>query len=146
MDNPPNLSAEWNIYSDPEAAAVVFNSGLDIYLVPIDVTNTVKIGPQDTALWRKGAPQAIFAADLYDSLLQNESSHQMAIWDVTAAELMVKPIFCKFNDLKIDVTIEGDLIGQTNVIRKGTPNMHVCLDLAGGEIVRMLDFMLMRSQ
>jgi pyrimidine-specific ribonucleoside hydrolase len=34
-----NRVAEWNIYVDPHAAAVVFESGAPITLVPLDATN-----------------------------------------------------------------------------------------------------------
>jgi len=36
-----NHTAEWNIYCDPYAAAVVIASGTPTTLVPLDVTNTV---------------------------------------------------------------------------------------------------------
>lgn len=38
-----NTSAEFNIFSDPEAAAIVFASGIPIELVALDVTNEVPV-------------------------------------------------------------------------------------------------------
>ena len=38
-----NTVAEWNIYIDPEAAALVFATGIPITLVPLDATNQVPI-------------------------------------------------------------------------------------------------------
>ena len=38
-----NEVAEWNIYVDPHAAALVFNSGAPITLVPLDATNHVPV-------------------------------------------------------------------------------------------------------
>jgi inosine-uridine nucleoside N-ribohydrolase len=36
-------AAEWNIEGDPEAAHVVFNSGLRVVMIPIEVTHTVLV-------------------------------------------------------------------------------------------------------
>ena len=38
-----NTAAEWNIYLDAFAAKLVFESGMKITLVPLDVTNRVRI-------------------------------------------------------------------------------------------------------
>ncbi len=35
--------AEFNIYIDPEAAKIVFNSGLKLILIPLEVTHTVLV-------------------------------------------------------------------------------------------------------
>jgi purine nucleosidase len=42
-------AAEFNIHADPQAAAIVFESGLPITLVPLDVTETVCSTPQRIA-------------------------------------------------------------------------------------------------
>ena len=39
-------SAEFNIYADPEAAQIVFHSGADIYLMPLDCTLNVVLNPE----------------------------------------------------------------------------------------------------
>lgn len=48
IQKPGNISpsAEFNIYVDPHAASVVFNSGLPITLVPLDVTHQVILTPE----------------------------------------------------------------------------------------------------
>jgi purine nucleosidase len=42
-------AAEFNIYVDPHAAAIVFDSGLPITMVPLDVTETVRSTPERIA-------------------------------------------------------------------------------------------------
>ena len=41
-----NTVAEWNIYCDPHAARLVFESGAPITLVPLDATNEVPVTPE----------------------------------------------------------------------------------------------------
>src|SRR5207302_1274858 len=42
-------AAEFNIYVDPQAAAIVFDSGSPITMVPLDVTETVRSTPERIA-------------------------------------------------------------------------------------------------
>jgi pyrimidine-specific ribonucleoside hydrolase len=124
-----NTYAEWNIYSDPVAAKEVFESGLEMYLVPLDATNQVLISKQDTGQWRAGGRMADFAADIYDWLMNATGEHSFSIWDLMAAEIMLDPDLCGFRELRLEVvTAEGSTSGQTEVIPAGTPNINVCLE------------------
>ena len=38
-----NDYAEWNLYIDPEAASMIFNSGISITLIPLDATNCTPV-------------------------------------------------------------------------------------------------------
>jgi pyrimidine-specific ribonucleoside hydrolase len=128
IPNPTNTKAEWNIYVDPQAAEEVFASDLDIYLVPLDATNQVKIIQTETRQWRAGGKIANFAADIYGMLLAGTKNPDIAIWDLMTAEIMIKPDLCGFQPLHLDVTTEaGNTSGQTVVLPSGKPNINVCL-------------------
>jgi pyrimidine-specific ribonucleoside hydrolase len=123
-----NTFADWNPYSDPLAAKEVFESGLKMYLVPLDATNQVVISKQDTRQWRAGGRSANFAADIYDSLMNNTGKKEFYIWDLMAAEVMLNPKLCGFQTLHLEVvTAEGDHSGQTKVLPGGPANIDVCL-------------------
>ena len=133
-----NTVAEWNIYGDPPAASEVFEAGLTIYLVPLDATNQVGVGRDDTAQWREGGGAADFAADIYDSLLNNWGVEEAAIWDLMTAAIMTRPDLCGFEALHLDViTAEGPTSGQT-VPADGDPNVGVCLRSDADEIRQTL--------
>ena len=128
LPNPTNTVAEWNIYSDPVAAAEVFDSGIPIYVVPLDATNQVSVTMLDTAQWRAGGVFGAFAADMYDMLLGYSDTSTMDIWDILTAEIMVHPELCSFEPIHLDViTAPGDTMGQTRVDPNAAPNVHVCL-------------------
>lgn len=134
LPNPDNFVSEWNIYADAQAAREVFESGLDIYLVPLDATNQVMIGREDTGQWHQGGGTADFAAEIYDMLLNSWGAENAAIWDLMTAAIMVKPDLCGFQPLHLEVlTDEGPTSGQTVVVADGQPNVHVCLqpDVSG---------------
>ena len=124
-----NKVAEWNIFSDVQAAKEVFESGIDIYLVPLDATNKVLITRQDTGLWREGGEIAELAADMYDMLLNSWNAENAAIWDLMTAVLMLKPELCDFQKLNIQVvTREGNTNGQTAIIPGEGSNIFACLE------------------
>lgn len=56
--------AEFNIASDPEAAAVVFSAGLDLTLIPLDVTRKVRAARDDLDRLATGGPAAQACAAL----------------------------------------------------------------------------------
>jgi purine nucleosidase/pyrimidine-specific ribonucleoside hydrolase len=124
-----NSVAEWNIYADPQAAMEVFESGLEIYLVPLDATNQVTVGREDTTVWRQGGASAKFAADIYDALFDAWDAEEAAVWDLMTAAIMVRPDLCAFEPLHLEVTTtEGDTAGQTVLVADEDPNAYVCLE------------------
>ena len=68
--------AEFNIWADPEAAAVVFENGAPVTMVGLDVTNKVVFGAEETAKMRAaGTPAAELAADVTDFLRDRFSQY-----------------------------------------------------------------------
>ncbi len=123
-----NVYADWNPYSDPQATKEVFESGIKIYMVPLDATNQVTISRYDTLSWRSGGKIADFVADIYDGLMNAWGTRESAIWDLMAAEIMLNPEMCAFEPVHLDVvTAPGDHFGQTAPVTGGQPNVYACL-------------------
>lgn len=147
VENSGNTVAEWNIYADPQAAAEVLASGLDIYLVPLDATNEIAVVRQDTEQWRQGGGTAGFAADVYDMLFEAWGTGSVAAWDLITAAIMVDPVLCAFQSLRLEViTDEGSTSGQTVVVAGGDPNVQACLDPDGERIKQTLSEVFAKSQ
>lgn len=124
----PNVYADWNPYSDPQATREVFESGIKIYMVPLDATNQVKISKYDTLLWRNGGKIADFVAGVYDWLMDSSGKRESYVWDLMAAEIMMQPELCAFEPVHLDVvTTPGDHFGQTAVVPGAEPNVYACL-------------------
>ncbi len=133
-----NVYADWNPYSDPVAYQEVFEAGLSMVLIPLDATNQVKAGRQDTRTWRSGGRLANFVADVYDGLMGGETG-QTYIWDLLAATVMTEPDLCGYQDLHLDVVTErGDHVGQLVVVPGAEPNVRVCLTPDGDGIQQTL--------
>jgi purine nucleosidase/pyrimidine-specific ribonucleoside hydrolase len=129
-----NVTAEWNIYGDPLAAKEVFESGLNIFLVPLDATNQVLISREDTQIWQQGKRIPDFAAYIYDTLMSFRGNNEFMIWDLMTAVLAINPELCVFQPLHLEVVTEdGVTSGQTLVSPDVDPNVNVCLqpDISG---------------
>lgn len=88
-----NTSAEWNIYSDPHAARLVFESGVPITLVPLDATNEVPVTPEfvEKLEAEKSTPAAEFVATLLENNAESIASGSYYFWDPLAAVVLSNP-------------------------------------------------------
>jgi inosine-uridine nucleoside N-ribohydrolase len=83
------VSAEFNIYADPEAAAIVFESGVPITMMGLDVTHQAVLYPPASKRLRDLATRsAKVAAELADYALQREGqwygTPRMSVHDAVA--------------------------------------------------------------
>jgi pyrimidine-specific ribonucleoside hydrolase len=88
-----NTVAEWNIYCDPHAARLVFESGAPITLVPLDATNDVPVTPEFVAQLdaKKTTPEAKFVSGLLANNAESIASGNYYFWDPLAAAVMSDP-------------------------------------------------------
>lgn len=130
-----NKVAEWNIYADPQAASEVFQSGLQIYLVPLDPTNLIEYSQEQVNEWRNGGPLGNYAAKAYDQIFVDFGMSKGTIWDAYTAVVMSKPELCDFSTLSLKViTTEGDTSGQTSIDPENGKPVQVCLVSEGEQI------------
>jgi inosine-uridine nucleoside N-ribohydrolase len=131
-------SAEFNIWTDPEAAHRVFDSGLDITMVGLDVTNKAVLTPADAdRLRRSGKVGAAAAAmlDFYLGFYLKAYEHGGApIHDALAVACVFRPDLLTLEDRRVDIELAGISRGRTVVdVRARTElppaNAHVAVDL-----------------
>jgi inosine-uridine nucleoside N-ribohydrolase len=93
MVSDENTAAEWNIYCDPHAARLVFESGAPITLVPLDATNEVPVTPEFVAKLdsAKATPEAEFVAALLANNVESIAAGGYYFWDPLAAAVMSDP-------------------------------------------------------
>ena len=132
-----NNSAEWNIYVDPTAAQIVFESGLPITLVPLDATNQVSVTQSFYKRLEK-EKQSAETDFVYEVISRNKgmiSSGTYYFWDPLAAVLLVEKSLGQYESLPLCVVEEeGPLSGQT-LVEEGCPLVEAAIfaDQAGFE-------------
>ena len=88
-DGNTTVSAEFNVYADPEAAAIVFEFGIPITMMGLDVTHqAVLLPPAGARLREVGTKSASVAAELVDYALAREGqwygTPRMSVHDAVA--------------------------------------------------------------
>ncbi|WP_430461065.1 nucleoside hydrolase [Thalassolituus sp. LLYu03] len=92
----PNTNAEWNIFIDPLAADQVLQSGLDIVMVGLDVTNQVRVthAYADQFKTRVKTPAAAFTDQVLDKNRWFIDSNEYYYWDVLTAIIAMDNSLC----------------------------------------------------
>jgi len=116
-----NEVAEWNIYVDPLAAKIVFNSGVPLSIVPLDGSDDFVIKPEHHQMIKdSGDPALKVLSQLWEKLF-NWWSGNFKIWDIVAAAAVTNPEHFTWTYDGVDVIAEaGDSHGQTVVLNNGS--------------------------
>ena len=124
-----NQTAEWNIYVDPYAAEVVFQSGLPITLVPLDATNQTPITLDfyRRCQARRETPAAEFVYRILHRLKSFIASGEFYFWDPLAAVVATHPDIATVEQQPLTVIqAAGPECGRTAISQTGRP-IQVCL-------------------
>jgi pyrimidine-specific ribonucleoside hydrolase len=100
-----NITAEWNIYCDPHAARLAFESGAPITLVPLDATNEAPVTPEfvSTLEASQQTPEAEFVYTALTGITESIESGGYSFWDPLAAGVMADPAIVTLTER--DVTV-----------------------------------------
>ncbi|UOR11420.1 nucleoside hydrolase [Halobacillus amylolyticus] len=128
--------AEANIYADPEAASVLFESGIPVTLVGLDVTMQTLLSSEQVGKWSN-------VKSAYNDFLQTicnyyiDAYHQFdsslggcALHDPLAVGVVIDPSFVKAVPMHVEVDLErGESLGNTHEAKQGKRNVEVCLEI-----------------
>jgi inosine-uridine nucleoside N-ribohydrolase len=116
-------AAEYNIASDPAAAQIVFNSGVPILMVPLDVTAMLQLDRAGRhQVFTELTPMTNALALLY--FLWNQETP--TLFDPMAVAMVIDPRFCQTKPLPVYVDSNGFTRVMTVVAGK-PPNVTVAL-------------------
>jgi len=127
-------AAEFNIWCDPEAAAAVFASGLDVTMMGLDVTHQALLGAATEERLRASGRIGAFVADLnvFFTRYHRETYgwEGAPIHDAVAVAHVVRPGLIETRHRNVQVELESELCRGRTVVdlwrRTGVaPNAHV---------------------
>ena len=145
-------SAEFNIWADPEAAAVVFSAGFRrITLVPLDATHRALVSRDDCARLRAlGTPAGEATADITEPrIAAHDASQKMSdggaapVHDALAVAALIDPSLITTRRHHVAVETSGALtVGRTVIDThsrgSGEPQCDVAFDADARRFVELL--------
>ncbi|MBQ6691927.1 MAG: nucleoside hydrolase [Clostridia bacterium] len=140
-------AAEFNILVDPEAAKMVFESGIPITMAGLDVTEKALVYPEDFERIRAvGNPVAKVVAEwleFFYGFHRSKGYPGAPVHDAVAVAALIKPEILTMRKLFVAVETDGDYCkGATVADRFGVtgqaPNVNVILDIDREAFVQLL--------
>jgi pyrimidine-specific ribonucleoside hydrolase len=140
--------AEFNIFVDPEAAKVVFDSGIPIVMSGLEVTHEAAITDDEIQELRdtdgrvsKMCGELLYFYTRYHS---REGYSSYPLHDVCSVLYLIKPELFKWKDLQVEIDVsDGPNRGRTAAdnrewMRYENPNTKVLLHIDRDEFIRVL--------
>ncbi|MBD3305532.1 hypothetical protein GF339_04060 [candidate division KSB3 bacterium] len=144
-------SAEFNVYSDPEAAKIVFDSGIPIVMVGLDVTQKAVVTPEHVErLQQSGSPLATTFASLFnvylDAIARLDHEEVAALHDACAVAAVCDPTLLTTQLMRVEIELRGEFTRGRTVCAPGfasgkAPNVRAGIDF---DADRFLDLVIAR--
>jgi len=140
-------AAEFNVWCDPEAAAQVLGSGLDVTMVGLDATHKAILGPAAEERLRAAGPIGSFVAELnvFFSRYHAETYgwEGAPIHDAVAVAHVIRPGLLETRFRNVEVERQSDLCRGRTVVdlwkrTSRVPNAHVAVDLDAARFFGLL--------
>ena len=141
-------AAEFNIWADPEAATTVFESGIDITMVGLDVTHEAIVGPERVErLRRMGRVGEIVAewVDFYS--LYHRATYGWEgppVHDALAVAAVIRPELLETAHRHVAIETESELCRGRTVVDlyprgESSPNAHVAVGVSAAAFLDLLE-------
>lgn len=107
-------TAEFNIYVDPEAAEIVFKSGISLTVLPLDVTHKVLVTPERVAAFRAlnnqaGAVVADWVGFFERFDVAKYGSQGAPLHDPTVIAYLLQPALFSGRDINVEIETQSPL-------------------------------------
>ncbi|ADB42505.1 pyrimidine-specific ribonucleoside hydrolase RihA [Spirosoma linguale] len=143
-------TAEFNIFVDPEAAAIVFKSGVPITMCGLDVTHKALVFQEDIDRFRAiGNKSGKVVAELMDffSIYYRRERPELeggaALHDPCAIAWLIDPSMFTTKPCYVDVEVAGTLTAGTTVVDffdvlKQSPNVDFVYDIDRKKYIQLI--------
>jgi inosine-uridine nucleoside N-ribohydrolase len=127
---------EWNIVCAPAAAQALLDSGVPVFMMPLDSTQVYLEEPERERIFSFGSPLTDQVTLLYHQWVALNGWHGVkpTMFDPVAAAYALKPELCPAKPLRLEV----DDKGMTRPVANGQPNANVCLQSDGVAFLELL--------
>jgi inosine-uridine nucleoside N-ribohydrolase len=141
-------AAEFNIWADPEAAVAVFESGIPITMVGLDVTHQAIVTPERAERLRRtgrvGAVVAELVAFFGEYHRRTYGWSGPPVHDALALAAVFQPGLLRTEERRVDVEVESELCRGRTVVdlyrrTDAAPNASVAVDVDAPGFLDLLE-------
>lgn len=127
---------EYNIAMDVEAARKLFNSGVPLYVMPLDSTQLKLDEVKRALIFTQSTPLTDALTLLYQQWSRGTNRQTPTLFDVMPVAFAIAPQLCPTRSLRLRVDEQGYTRPEP-----GTPNAEVCV---ASDATRFFEFVLPR--
>lgn len=129
-----SVMAEFNIYADPEAAKIVFSSGLPIVMAGMDVGQNALVYPEDSAQLKDMNHTGNMFYHLFKKYRGGSFNQGLKMYDSCAIAYLLEPDLFETADTFVDIELQGKytrgatIVDLQNYLNQKS-NVKVCTDI-----------------
>jgi len=135
---------EWNIYCDPEAGRVVFDSGIPITMVGLDVTLKCKLDKKSLdKIFDFNSERTNFLSELIRIWQEGDESRFPILHDPLVVAALINPSLVRRENMHIKVETRGEFTRGVTVVadipygeRKGDSSVDVSVDVDSDRFIQ----------
>jgi inosine-uridine nucleoside N-ribohydrolase len=140
-------AAEFNIWADPEAAARVFGSGIDLTMIGLDVTHRALMRDEHAERLRAAGRTGRMVAELYDFFSRFHAETYgfdgAPIHDAVAVAYVFRPDLVETAHRHVAIDCQSELCRGRTVVdlwrrTANQPNAHVGVGIEGNAFLELL--------
>lgn len=134
-----NTMAEFNIYVDPHAASIVFQSGVKINMVGLDVTRQAVLHHENSLKIKESGKVGEMFYSMFQHYRGGSLKNGLRVHDACAIAFLLKPDLFETKECYVEVVTEG--VGAGALVADGAikknadkkPNINVCTQVNSAE-------------
>lgn len=135
---PPHLPreqriAEYNMFVDPEAAKIVFDTSQHILLIPADITHNVR--------WREYGLKVENKGRMGDFLRELYQNHSSPLYDPVAMAVAIRPEIGEYEVTRVDIDCQ---MYRGNTTKRAGSNVRLCTKVDVNAFFKMFSSLLSR--
>ena len=108
--------AEYNIAGDPEAAQVVFHSGLPIKVAPLEIGNKAHLTQDQMSKVKECGEVGNMLYSLFSHIHEPDGDPRIKIYDPTAVGILLHPEMFTLKKAKVEIELRGQFTYGASVI------------------------------